>query len=112
MSIMGTISFKREVVQLGDSLIFYAYSIIMSVIGLGFYFYGLLNSQNSLKVFMKFAFSTSVAWVLSAAFLGGIQALSSYTNLQFNWFLFLVVYLLPFISFIGFQLMLYELLQE
>ena len=94
---------------MSDSAVFYVYGVTMSVVALGFYLYGLSRFNGGLMGLFNFLFSISAAWVLSVSFLGGIEALSRNMDLQFNWFVFLVGYIFPFIVFIGFQLLLYRI---
>jgi hypothetical protein len=95
-----------------DGSIFYIYGIVMSVIAAGFYLNALQSFENHARQLGRLIFSISAAWVLSVSFIGGAEGLFNFTDLQFNWFLFVVVYLFPFTAFIGFQLALYKLLDD
>lgn len=94
---------------------FYIQGIIMSAIALGFYIYGLDNLsiyRSPWKTFLKLIFSICTAWILGITIIGSLLALGQYSILHPNWFVLAVIYIFPYILFIGFQMNLYDLFRE
>jgi hypothetical protein len=94
---------------------YYIQGIIMSIICVGFYFYGLAHltiRDSSLKTFLKLLYSFCTAWILNTTICASMPALVEYTRIHINWFLLAVKYIFPYITLIGFQMHLYNLFKE